>query len=110
MVKLENIFKGSQANLERESVKELISRGKIIRLESVVSPRSNTPSEVYDQNEDEFVILLKGSAELKFYDGRTSPRNVSMRRGNYVNIPAHLKHSVVKTKKGTVWLALFYKK
>ena len=58
MVKLENIFEGSKANLERESVKKLISGGEIIRLESVVSPRSNTPSGVYDHNEDEFVILL----------------------------------------------------
>lgn len=111
MVKLENIFKDSGGKkLTEELVEILISAGSIVRLERVVSPESNTPSKVYYQDEDEFVIVVRGYAELEFEEEAGRWNLVCMKDGNYMDIPAHLKHRVVKTEAGTTWLALFYKK
>ena len=33
---------------------------------------------------------------------------IKMKTGDYINIPAHLKHRVDKTSKKTIWLAVFY--
>lgn len=60
----------------------------------------------YDQEDDEWVIVLKGSAKLQFED-----RTIDMKPGDYVHIPAHQKHRVHWTTpdEPTVWLALFFK-
>ncbi|HKZ34108.1 MAG TPA: cupin domain-containing protein [Candidatus Nanoarchaeia archaeon] len=111
MIKLENIFRDSGTKLEEELVEILIPAGRIVRLERAVSPKSDTPSKVYDQEEDEFVMLVKGYAELEFEEeGEMGKRKVVMREGDYINIPAHLKHRVIKTEEGTTCLALFYKR
>lgn len=37
-----------------------------------------------------------------------SIKKIKMRRGDYINIPAHLKHRIDKTSKKTIWLVVFY--
>ncbi|MBS3086443.1 cupin domain-containing protein [Candidatus Pacearchaeota archaeon] len=110
MVQLENIFANDGVGLKEELVNILISAGNIVRLEGVISPESETPSRIYDQDEDEFVMIARGYAELEFEDERGAWNKVKMIDGDYTYIPAHLKHRVIKTKQGTVWLALFYTK
>ncbi len=110
MINLENIFRDNGAKLQEELVEILISKGNIVRLERVVSPESDTPSKIYDQDEDEFVIVVRGYAELEFEDEGRGWNKVGMRDGDYTEIPAHLKHRVVRTGAGTTWLALFYKR
>src|SRR3989344_3508268 len=106
MVKLENISRVWVETLDREILEVLVSKGKIVRLERAISPKSDTPSKVYDQDEDEFVMVAKGYAEIEFEeDGRKVIK--IMREGDYTIIPAHLKHRVTKTEEGTAWLALF---
>lgn len=110
MVRLENIFRDRGIKLKEELVEILLSTGNIVRLERVVSPKSGTPSETYDQDEDELVMVVRGYAELEFEEKKRRWKKVIMRDGNYLKIPAHLKHRVIKTEEGTTWLALFYKK
>jgi cupin 2 domain-containing protein len=55
----------------------------------------------YCQEEDEWVIILEGSALLLIED---EEKNVS--KGEWLFIPAHTRHSVVKTENGTLWLAV----
>jgi len=59
----------------------------------------------YDQDQHEWVVVLKGAARLRFED-----ETVEMRPGDFVNIPAHKKHRVEWTTpdEPTVWLAVFY--
>ncbi|MBZ0269048.1 cupin domain-containing protein, partial [bacterium] len=61
----------------------------------------------YDQDEDEWVVLLSGSATLAWEDGRER----ELGPGDHVRIPAHEKHRVVRTApdRETVWLAVFLK-
>ena len=52
-------------------------------------------------------MIVDGKATLEFEDG--SKRELST--GDYINIPAHLKHKVLWTDPNqiTIWLAIFYK-
>ena len=61
----------------------------------------------YDQEDAEWVVVLKGEAKLLF-EGDVQP--ILMRPGDFINIPAHRKHRVEWTTpdEPTVWLAVFY--
>jgi cupin 2 domain-containing protein len=62
----------------------------------------------YDQDEAEWVVVLKGEAKLLFEDDHEP---ITMRPGDHVLIPAHRKHRVEWTTpdEPTVWLAVFYR-
>jgi cupin 2 domain-containing protein len=78
-------------------------------LERIVSWGQATPSgEWYDQDTNEWVILLHGRAVLLF---EGEPGRVALKPGDYVHIPARQRHRVEWTdpEKKTVWLALHYK-
>jgi cupin 2 domain-containing protein len=78
-----------------------------LRLERIVSYGHNSaPGFWYDQEESEWVILLSGSAEIEFANGKIA----NLHAGDYLLIPAHTKHRVKSTskKEKSVWLALFF--
>ena len=60
----------------------------------------------YDQDQNEWVLVLKGAARLAFEDGS----EVSMGPGDSLEIPAHVKHKVVWTDpdEETVWVGVRY--
>ncbi|HEX5623247.1 MAG TPA: cupin domain-containing protein [Sulfuricurvum sp.] len=60
------------------------------------------PGEVYDQNEDEWVILLRGNAGLKIKDTM-----VHLQAGECVFLPKHTPHQVLSTSDDALWLAVF---
>ena len=102
-----NIFDRIPANLPDELV-ERIAGGGNVTIERIVS-RGQASAEGfwYDQNRDEFVILLAGAAGLLF-EGDESV--VVLKPGDYLDIPAHQKHRVAWTSpdEETVWLAVHY--
>jgi cupin 2 domain-containing protein len=76
------------------------------RLERIVSTGQATPAgEWYDQEGDEWVVVLRGSGVLRFED-EAEPR--VLRAGDHVLIAAHRRHRVewTDTSEPTVWLAL----
>lgn len=102
-----NLFDGIPETMPRELFTELIRAGSV-RIERIVSFGQASPSGFwYDQPENEWVLLLEGSARLLFED-----RQVDLVPGDYLNIPAGCRHRVEKTDQNgrTVWLAVFYKK
>ena len=102
-----NIFENVPENLSEELL-EVLAKGENVRIERIISQGNVTPpDEWYDQDEKEFVILLKGSAEILFEGDVT----LGLKEGDWINIPAHKKHRVTKTSKDPkcVWLAVFYK-
>jgi len=77
-----------------------------LKLERIVSTGQTTPEgEWYDQDRDEWVVLLQGGAQLLF-EGEPAPRPLTP--GDHVLIPAHVRHRVTWTDPAqqTVWLAL----
>lgn len=102
-----NLFANIPDSLPDEIFENLIGQSNF-KLERILSSGQATPQGMwYDQEWDEWVILLSGSAELLF-EGEDKVRN--MRPGDFVNIPAHKRHRVEKTDgaRVTVWLALHY--
>ncbi len=76
--------------------------------ETIVSDGHTTPDdEWYDQERDEWVMLLTGAAGLRF---QNNPEIVELNPGDSIVIPAHVRHRVEWTDNGckTVWLALHY--
>ncbi len=109
MITIENIFRDQILVQKRELAELLLVGGNIVKVERVISSQRSNPGGVYDQDEDELALLVDGYAELEFEeDGQWN--KYEMESGDFVNIPAHLKHRVTKTDKGTTWLALFYRK
>ncbi len=105
---MKNIFADIPDTVSAE-VFETVLEHPAFRLERIVSTGQSTPEgEWYDQEDDEWVLLLAGSAGL-FFEGEKGPR--IMKPGDYVLIPAHTRHRVVRTDEGqaTVWLALHYR-
>ena len=103
----QNIFEGTAATLDAESVEELISADGI-RVERIVSHGHASPPDFwYDQKEREWVLLLSGRARLRF-EGATGV--IELEPGDWVNIPARAKHRVDWTEPDvdSVWLAIFY--
>lgn len=71
--------------------------------------RQLTPRyEGYDQEQAEWVVLLSGSAVLRF-EGETAGRTLIP--GDAVQIPPHCRHRVEATadERESVWLAIHYK-
>src|SRR3972149_5495898 len=100
MVKLENVFDLIAQQDTLETVGPVVDT-KNVRVEVIRSIKPNNPqSGWYDQNEDEFVMVIKGSAELEFQNGAEN-QTVQMRGGDYMTIPAHLKHRVTKVSDNT---------
>jgi cupin 2 domain-containing protein len=102
-----NLFATSPEPSEGEVFDTLLN-GRSFRLERIVSHGDATPAgEWYDQDADEWVALLSGSATLTF----ESPREViELVAGDWVLIPAHRRHRVERTEAGvaSVWLALHF--
>ena len=89
-------------NLAGEQIK-VLGAGSSFRFEHILSSDHVSPMGFwYDQDTDEWAILLSGSAELEFEEGR-----VRLSAGDAVLIPAHLRHRVARSL-GAVWLALHF--
>ena len=101
-----NIFDFVPKQLNEELFEELVSKDGL-KIERIVSKGHITPeSEWYDQESDEWVILLQGEAVISFLDGD----DIRLKAGDYLNIPAHKKHRVSWTKPNqeSIWLAVHY--
>lgn len=75
------------------------------RIERIVSSGQTTPGdEWYDQEHDEWVVLLQGKAKIEF-DNHAKYEFVT---GDYMFIPAHSRHRVIYTSSepDCVWLAI----
>jgi cupin 2 domain-containing protein len=103
-----NLFSPIPDSIQDEIYETLLKTGQF-RLERIISSGQKTPpGEWFDQEMNEWVLLLKGNAGLLFEGEQES---LVMHPGDYVHIPAHCRHRVEWTdaEQVTVWLALHYK-
>lgn len=101
-----NLFAAIPEVLPDELVETLASSGSV-RIERIISKGHITPEgSWYDQEEHEFVVLLKGEGHVLYESGEV----FRLLPGDCLNIPAHQKHRVTYTMPDgdTVWLAVFY--
>lgn len=105
VVTVKNLFAQLSADAVGESILTLFEHSSA-RVEGIVSRTHESPPGFwYDQSDDEWVIVLGGSATLEFADGEC----VEMNCGDYLAIPRHAKHRVKRTSTETIWLAVHAK-
>ncbi|HXV12718.1 MAG TPA: cupin domain-containing protein, partial [Candidatus Krumholzibacteria bacterium] len=91
-----NLFEGIPGSLADEWTERLAGDAGA-RVERIVSRGHSSPPDFwYDQAQSEWVMVVKGSARIRFEDGRV----VELRAGDHVTIAPHERHRVDWTAPG----------
>jgi cupin 2 domain-containing protein len=104
-----SIFTNIFADIPKHAAQELFTKlldSPGIRIERIVSYGTSSPEGFwYDQDHDEWVIVLQGAARLALEESV-----VELKPGDFLNLPAHTKHRVEWTTpdEPTIWLAIHY--
>ena len=101
------LFEGIPSELPEEIFDTICSAGRV-KIERIVSRGHASPEGFwYDQERNEFVLVVRGSAGLKL---ENEGDIVVLKSGDYLNIGAHMKHRVEWTDPTceTIWLAVHY--
>ena len=102
-----NIYSVVRDRAPEEIFETLVNSGEV-RVERIISDSQSSPEGFwYDQDRNEWVLLLQGSAGLRF---EGEDEIVLLEPGDWVDIAAHVRHRVEWTdpKQKTVSLAVFY--
>lgn len=94
-------------NASKNEIFQTILENENVKIERIISYGQTTPKEDwYDQNEDEFVLILEGEAKIKYDDDSL----YHLTKWDSLYIKANQKHQVIYTSNPTVWLAIFITK
>jgi cupin 2 domain-containing protein len=102
-----NLFDDLPTDLPAER-HDVLLRAPAVRLDRIVSTGHVTPSgEWYDQDTDEWVVVLRGRARLRI---EAEPEVRDLYPGDHVLLRAHVRHRVEWTDDAgpTVWLAVYF--
>jgi cupin 2 domain-containing protein len=108
MVRTGNLGRDLPARALPDEVVELLLERGGLRIERIVSTGQATPGgQWYDQESDEWVLLVAGAARLRI-EGESEDR--SLAEGDWILLPAHCRHRVTWTRAQppTVWLAIHF--
>ena len=100
-----NLFNDLPPNLPHDLFTTLLDAANV-RIERIVSHGHASPEVFwYDQDQHEWVVVLKGAARLRYED-----ETIEMKPGDFIDIPAHKKHRVEWTTpdEPTIWLAVHH--
>lgn len=103
---VDNIYNNIPRLPDQEIVESLL-KVEQVKIERIISRGHKSPaSGWYDQDQNEWVMVLKGNASIAFENGRV----IDLSEGDYINIAAHTKHRVIRTaaETETIWLAIHY--
>jgi len=102
---VKNLFANFPAGASGEWFATLFEN-TFVKIERIVSHSNSSPEGVwYDQADDEWVIVLRGSGTVEYADGAIA----ELKPGDYLTIPSHVKHRVARTSEETIWLAVHIK-
>jgi cupin 2 domain-containing protein len=99
------------ADLPQQLPKELFQtlvQTPTVRIERIISRGHSTPAgQWYDQDTDEWVLLLQGKARLGI---ENEPELLELKPGDAVLLPANVRHRVEWTDpdQHTIWLAVHF--
>lgn len=91
---------------KKQEIFEELFEKDAVKIKKITSPK-NFKSEIFIQDEDEWVIVLQGSAELEI-----SGEKINLKKDDHVFIPRKAPHQILKTSGDTetVWLAVYLSK
>ena len=88
---MNNLFQNLPAG--NDEVIHVLLQMDAVKIERIVSNGQPSPPDFwYDQEQDEWVMLARGTATLEFKNGEKSEMNA----GDYLLIPTHFKHRVCR--------------
>lgn len=108
MIEVGNVKQGLPSGPLAEEVTDILADARTARIERIVSTGQATPEgEWYDQDSDEWVLVVEGAARLRI-EGEAADRELVA--GDWVLLPAHCRHRVTWTRAEppTVWLAVHF--
>jgi cupin 2 domain-containing protein len=91
-----------------DEVLEVLVERPDVRIERIVSTGQTTPDGAwYDQEGNEFVLLVAGAARLRI-EGEAEDRTLG--EGDWLFLPTHCRHRVTWTREDppTIWLAVHF--
>lgn len=100
MIPINNLYKGENPTENNETFSTLF-QNKTLKIESIRSSLK-IPGQLYDQDQDEWVLLLEGEARIEIID-----KIRTMRSGDYLFLPKHTLHRVHSTSENALWLVIF---
>lgn len=103
-MELKNIFADIE-HVGEEEVFNVLGKSANCRIEGIAVAGYSSPKGFwYDQENDEFIMLLQGEATLEFED-----RMVDMKAGDYLIIHKNCRHRIEKSSLDPVcvWLCVF---
>ncbi len=89
-----------------EELSAVLAENENVKIERIVSEGHASPEGFwYDQEQNEWVLLVSGSAVLT-----VGTERVELNAGDYLLISAHQRHRVESTSatEKTLWLAVFF--
>jgi cupin 2 domain-containing protein len=101
---MKNIYTLPEPLPNSEAFEPLIQTQSLL-VERIISTGQTTPEgEWYNQEQDEWVMLLQGEATLSDSEGS----QIQLKAGDYLLIRAHQKHRVeyTSTNPACIWLAI----
>lgn len=105
-MEVKNIFENIPFSIPEEITEDIFSKPNF-RIERIISEGHSSPKDFwYDQDQNEFVMLLSGSAVLVFDNNE----KINLNPGDYLIINAHTKHRVEETdaQNKSIWLAVYF--
>lgn len=102
-----NLFADLPTSRAEEEILPLLASGNV-RIERIVSTgQASPPGFWYDQEEHEWVLVLRGRGIIEYEDGE----QISLAPGEHLHIPARVRHRVRETSREepTIWLAVFWR-
>ncbi len=103
-----NIF-SKKINSQSDEVADTLYFSQNTKVERIISMGHKSPDGFwYNQSEDEFVILVQGSAKLEFENNE----EICLEKGDSLLIPAYKKHRIIYTSINPqcIWICIFSKK
>lgn len=103
---MNNIFSDMPQSLAQEVFEDIV-KSEHVRIERIISHGHSSPETGwYQQDENEWVIVLSGTGSLMLDNGE----EFELGPGDYQLIPAQQRHKVIRTTadEPTIWLAVFF--
>jgi cupin 2 domain-containing protein len=102
-----NLWSGLPERPVVQEIVDILLERPDIRIERIVSTgQATAQGEWYDQDRDEWVLVVAGAARLRI-EGEGDDRELG--DGDFIMLPAHCRHRVTWTQSEppTIWLAIF---
>jgi cupin 2 domain-containing protein len=86
---------------ENSEIFSTLFQNDVLKIESIRS-WLKVPGEMYNQTQDEWVLLLSGEAHIQI-----ETDEITLKSGDYLFIPKHTPHQVLSTSENALWLGIF---